>query len=197
MKLTFFSRFIIWYRRLSILIGVLIPILCYISIPDINILNDPLSRFGIEPTTKFVWILFNQLMVLALFSIGRDAIKLIKNNFHKLILNWLLYPSLIGFSLSGFITMDIKFIHLTLAGIFFLLYVGFIFWYGVFIKNKFITLTSIILVSLCVIGVIPSFLLEISYGTFEVIFISAIITWNHILIQFLKSDENSIVENNI
>lgn len=183
-KFTILRSVITWYRRLSIIIGIIIPIICYFAIPNINILNDPLSRFGIEPETKFVWILFNQLMSLALLSIGRECNERITNPLHNKILKWLLYLALACFSLSGFITMDIKYPHLTLAGLFFLLYVGYIFWYGVFIKVRRITILSIILVALCVLALFPTFMLSISYGSFEVVFISSVIIWNYVMMKF-------------
>lgn len=183
-KITILRSVVNWYRRLSIIIGIIIPIICYYAIPNISILNDPLSRFGIEPETKFIWIAFNQLMSLALLSIGLESNEKIKNTLHKKILDWLLYLSLICFSLSGFITMDIKYLHLTLAGAFFLLYIGYIFWYGIFIKVKKITIISSILVALCVLALFPTFMLPISYGSFEVVFVSSVIFWSYIMMGF-------------
>ena len=183
-KLTILRSVVNWYRRLSIIIGIAIPIICYYAIPNISILNDPLSRFGIEPETKFIWISFNQLMSLALLSIGLESNEKIKNTLHKKILDWLLYLSLICFSLSGFITMDIKYLHLTLAGAFFLLYIGYIFWYGIFIKVKKVTIISSILVVLCVLALFPTFMLPISYGSFEVVFVSSVIFWSYIIMRF-------------
>ena len=183
-KVTILRSVVNWYRRLSIIIGIAIPIICYYAIPNISILNDPLSRFGIEPETKFIWIAFNQLMSLALLSIGLESNEKIKNTLHKKILDWLLYLSLICFSLSGFITMDIKYLHLTLAGAFFLLYIGYIFWYGIFIKVKKVTIISSILVVLCVLALFPTFMLPISYGSFEVVFVSSVIFWSYIIMRF-------------
>lgn len=183
-KITMLRTFIVWYRRLSIIIGIIIPILCYYAIPSINILNDPLSRFGIEPSTKFIWILFNQLMSLALLSIGMECNERITNKLQNKILKFLLYTSLACFSLSGFITMDIKYIHLTLAGLFFLLYIGYIFWYGIFVRIKKITMLSMLLVSICVFALFPTFMLPISYGSFEVVFILSLIIWNYSMMRF-------------
>lgn len=186
-KFTILRGVVVWYRRLSIIIGILIPIICYMSIPNISILHDPLSRFGIEPDTKIVWIAFNQLMSLALLSIGIESNTHIVNLFHRKILKWLLYISIACFSLSGFITMDIKYIHITLAGLFFMLYVGYIFWYGVMLKNRRITILSMILVSLCVLAIFPTFMLPISYGSFEVVFVSSLIIWNYIMMRYNDS----------
>lgn len=171
-----------YYRKISIIIGIIISIVCYLMITDANILNDPLSRFGIEPQTKEMWILFNQLMALSLLSSGIESNKIINNLLYKKILNYLLYTSLICFSLSGFITMDIRYIHLSLAAAFFLLYLGYIFWYGIFSRIKRITALSSIIVLLCVLSLIITIILKISYGVFEVIFILSVIIWNYIMI---------------
>ena len=179
--------FVIWYRRLSIILGVIIPILCYISIPNISILNDPLSRFGIEPDTKLIWIIFNQMMCLSLLSIGIESNSHIISSYHRKVLNTLLYSSITCFSLSGFITMDIRYLHLTLAGLFFMLYIGYIFWYGIILRNIKMTIISMILVSLCILALFPTFMLPISYGSFEVIFVSSIIIWNYIMIRYNDS----------
>lgn len=180
------STLLNYYRKISIILGIIIPIICYFMISDANILNDPLSRFGIEPQTKAIWILFNQLMALSLLSTGIESNKIIKNTLHKRILSYLLYPSLICFSLSGFITMDIKYIHLSLAAAFFLLYLGYIFWYGIFSKIKRITALSSIIVLVCVLSLLISISLKISYGVFEVVFILSVIIWNYIMIYSKK-----------
>ncbi len=186
-KFTVLRKVVVWYRRLSIIIGILIPIICYMSIPNISILNDPLSRFGIEPDTKFVWVAFNQLMSLALLSIGIESNTHITIPYHKKVLDWMLYISIGCFSLSGFITMDIKYIHLTLAGLFFMLYVGYIFWYGIMLKDRKVTILSMVLVSLCVLALFPTFMLPISYGSFEVVFVSSLLIWNYIMMRYNDS----------
>lgn len=179
--------FIVWYRRISIVLGIIIPVICYMSIPTISILNDPLSRFGIEPDTKIIWVIFNQLMCLSLLSIGVESNSHISSIFHKKLLDMLLYSSIICFSLSGFITMDIRYLHLTLAGLFFMLYIGYIFWYGIMLRDRKITLISLLLVSLCVMALFPTLMLPISYGSFEVVFISSIIIWSYIMIRYNDS----------
>lgn len=181
-KFTLLKKAIIIYRKLSLILGILIPIVCFLMIPDISIINDPLSRFGIEDNTRIIWIIFNILMAFALFSIGYESNKEIEDATKRKMLNYLISFSSMFFALSGVITMDIKIPHLTLAGLFFLSYTAYIFWYGMFCKYKRLTLYSMILTCVTLVPAIPTFAMDISYGTFEVVFISVVVTWNYLLI---------------
>lgn len=181
-KFTLLKNAIIIYRKLSLILGILIPVICFSMIPDISIINDPLSRFGIEDNTKIIWIIFNVLMAFALFSIGYEANQDIEDPTKRKLLNYLISFSSMFFALSGIITMEFKVPHLTLAGLFFFSYTAYIFWYGMFSKYKRQTLYSMILTGVTFLPVIPTFTMDISYGSFEVVFISVVIIWNYFLI---------------
>ena len=56
-------------KNLSILtaiIGIAVPIFCFYILPTINILFDPLSKFGIEKETKSIWLWFIQIISILL-----------------------------------------------------------------------------------------------------------------------------------
>lgn len=138
-----------FYKRFALILGIVIPICLYLFMPGVSVFTTPLSFFGITPKTQTLWIVFNQLMAIALLMFGLKANESLadhpKIKKRKKILEVLLVIAILAFSSSGMITMDIHIPHLTLAGIFFLVYVGYIFWYGYFSKHKniaFITLVN-------------------------------------------------------
>jgi len=74
--------------------------------------------------------------------------------------------------------MNVKYIHLGSAAIFFLSYTGLIFWWGVFnIKyNLKIATISIITSILIILSSLST--INFGYGPFEITFIGLIIYWN-------------------
>lgn len=179
MSINTFRKIIKFYNNTSILFGILIPIICYNILPDINIFNDPLSRFGIEENTKYLWITFNIMISISMYSIGRNSNKYIDNPYHKKILDILNILSSIFLTLSALITMDIRIIHLTLASLFFTSSNIYIFIFGYFMKNKNIktSIISIIITTINILFLILIFYFKISYGIFEVAFILNLIIW--------------------
>jgi hypothetical protein len=172
-------------RNLSILtalIGVTIPIFCFYLLPNINILFDPLSRFGIEPQTKFIWLCFMQIIAILLYFINKINIIKISENIspiQNLILNSLNIISSLSLSLTGLITMEIRLFHLGLATIFFLSYTGFIFWWG-YLNIKYNLKIAIFSIISSIFIMSSSFITAFGYGygMFEIIFITSIILWN-------------------
>lgn len=165
----------------SSIIGIMIPIICFYLLPNVNILLDPLSKFGVAKETWLLWLLFIQITSILLYFSNLNIIKKIKDDitiiqFRTLeIINII---SSVSLSFTGFIPMDIKYIHLGFAAIFFLSYTGFIFWWGVFnIKyNMKIAIISIITSMLIIISSFST--LQFGYGIFELSFIILICYWN-------------------
>jgi len=172
----------------SSIIGIIIPIICFYLLPDLNILLDPLSKFGIAKETWLIWDLFIQIIATLLYLSGVNSINKIKENITSLqykILNIVNIISSVSLSLTGFIPMNIKYIHLGFATIFFLSYTGFIFWWGVLnikynLKTAIISIITAILIFLSSLSTI-----KFGYGMFELTFIGLIIYWN------LKISKNS------
>jgi len=167
---------------LTAIVGIAVPIFCFYIIPDINILFDPLSKFGIEKETKLIWMWFIQIIALLLYINNTNHIDKIKhylNNIQSLVLKSLNIISSLFLSLTGFITMDIRLFHLGFATIFFLTYTGFIFWWG-FVNIKYNLKNTIISISSALFIILSSFITTFGYGygIFELFFISSIIFWN-------------------
>lgn len=181
-----------FYKRFALILGIVLPICLYAFMPGVSVFTTPLSFFGITQKTQTLWIVFNQLMAIALLMFGLKANENLaehpQNKKRKKILEILLVVSVMAFALSGMITMDIHIPHLTLAGIFFLVYVGYIFWYGYFSKHKTISLSlwSILIVVLNLIAIGLTFYFGISYGFFEIVFIFTVVFWNFLMIKYKK-----------
>ncbi len=168
-------------RYLILCGGFITPIFCYNMIPDINILHDPLSRFGVEQSTRFIWLGFILIMGTALLVFGKNANNNILNKTHRYILNLVLYTAIGSFIMSGFIDMNVRMTHLVLAGMFFLMYVAYIFIFGICAKQYRILRYAICITIINLLFLIPTFTLGISYGLFEVVFVGSVLFWNFIL----------------
>jgi hypothetical protein len=180
MNLMKLRKWIKIYKKGSLVLGFIIPIVCFLMLPDVSLLEDPLSRFGIEPRTQTLWIIFNQLMSIALLVMGRSANEGF-SGIKRRILDGLLIFSCMNFALSGFITMDMHIPHLTLATLFFLGYCAYMFWFGRFSKlSVSLICTILVLFPSLTIAITP--FLGISYGLFEVVFILSVVIFNALLV---------------
>lgn len=162
---------------ISIIIGVFVPIICFILIPKMDILYEPLSIFGITEETKMLWFIFIQMLALNLYFLN------IKRS-NNLVLKILNLASSISLSLLGFIDMNIHFYHTLFAILFFLFYTGFIFWYGFNQIKKSIKCAVKSIVLALFIGVfayVSLILLKLGYGVFEIVFIIALIYWDKLV----------------
>jgi hypothetical protein len=91
-------------------------------LPNINILTDPLSKFGVQRDTIYMDG-FLQMLAILLYLSNLDSINKIKKNINKFeitILTIINIVSSVSLSLTGLIDMSIKYIHLGFAGVFFL-----------------------------------------------------------------------------
>jgi len=167
-------------RHLVLFIGFMIPLFCY-NINPIDILRDPLSRFGIDDSTQLIWISFNTIMALALLIFGISSNNRIQNLATRRVLDYVLYTALSAFVLSGFITMDVRIIHIILAGLFFMLYVVYILIFGISYREFGLFKYAVALGIINIMFILTTISLNISYCIFEIGFICSIIFWNSIM----------------
>lgn len=159
---------------ISIIIGISVPVFCYIMIPKMDILYQPLSVFGITEQTKYLWFVFIQLLAMNLYFLN------IKRS-NNIVLNVLNFASSISLSLLGIIDMNVHFYHTLFAILFFVFYTCFIFWYGFGQIKKSIktALKSMILAVFILLSAYISLgVLSLGYGIFEIIFILSLVYWN-------------------
>ncbi len=181
----YWSKFRKYLYIISSFIGILIPIFCFYLLPNINILSEPLSKFGIAEETRFIWMFFLQILSLLLYLSNLNSIEKIQKNintFELTILTTINIISSVSLSLTGLIDMSIKYIHLGFAGVFFLAYTGFIFWWG-FLNIKHNLKDAILSISISILILLSFFIIvkymSFGYGISEVIFIILITYWNH------------------
>ena len=173
-KITIYRKYIEYF---SIIVGIFIPIVCFLLLPKMNILFEPLSTFGISDETYLLWFVFIQIISINLFLLNYDRSKCLP-------LKTLNALSTVSLSMLGIINMNIRYLHNTLAIIFFLSYTAYIFWYGYSIISHNIrhSIISIIISIFIILSSIVSILgFNLGYGIFEVIFILSIIFWNRIV----------------
>lgn len=180
----YWSKFRKYLYIISSFIGILIPIFCFYLLPNINILVDPLSKFGIAKETRFIWMFFLQILSLLLYLSNLNSIEKIQKNintFELTVLTTINIISSVSLSLTGLIDMSIKYVHLGFAGVFFLAYTGFIFWWG-FLNIKTNLKHAILSIVIALLILLSSFItigyMAFGYGLSEVIFIILIIYWN-------------------
>ena len=163
---------------ISIIIGIIIPFICFCLLP-VNIILEPLSKFGISEQTKYLWNFFLQLISILLFVNNTNLISDLEERYLTTkLLDLLKYVISGSLSLTGFITMDIRELHLSFAAIFFLSYTAFIFWYG-FLHIKYELKNAIFSMVTSILIIISSFsTLFMGYGPFEIFFIFSIIFFN-------------------
>lgn len=169
---------------ITAIIGITIPIFCFYLVPGINILLEPLSKFGVAKESRFLWNTFLIILSILLYLTNdtlRDDIKDKISIAQYKILNIFNSTSSIALILTGLIDMDSRVPHLSFAAIFFLTYTGYIFWWG-FLNIKYDLKKAIISIAISSIIMISSIVsikyMHFGYGVFELIFITSIVTWN-------------------
>lgn len=65
------KKYVTWF---SIFLGILIPLTCFYLLP-VNIILEPLSKFGIAEETKYLWNFFLQIISILLFINNYNLIK--------------------------------------------------------------------------------------------------------------------------
>jgi hypothetical protein len=169
---------------LTAIIGITIPIFCFYLLPDINILLEPLSKFGVVKETKFLWNSFLVILSLLLYLTNdnlREDIETKITKFQIKMLNMLNSISSIALAFTGLVDMHSRVVHLSFATIFFFAYTGYIFWWG-FLNIKYDLKKALISMIISILIILSSIIsikfMSFGYGVFELIFITLIITWN-------------------
>lgn len=171
------------FRRIhigvSIILGFMSPLICYLLIPNFNILNQPLSYFGIVEETSNIW--FYSLLMIFL-GVVLNGERRVDENIIKIHQNPLkIILTISSMSLFGltFFTMEQPLIHNIFATIFFLGYSLFVFLYGLSKSLKTVrggrpSLIIGILMLSSPLLIIPF----PSYGVMEITHISLTLIWN-------------------
>jgi len=163
-----------------IVLGVFAPLYCWYKYPDFNPVHQPLSHFGvIEPT----WLLWNSTLVFLSIGIFLNAYTSLRYYFKKrrfrYPLKMLLLSSSVSLFLTGTIPMDFEIYHKIPAFLFFFTYNLFVFLFGLFRSFKYLR-TGVFSIFIG-ISMLVSLLLLLpfpSYGVFEIVYFSLILTWN-------------------
>ena len=103
---------------LTAIIGISIPIFCFYLVPDINILLEPLSKFGITKQTRFLWNGFLVVLSILLYLTNNNLREDIESNVTKFqfkILNVINSVSSTALALTGLVDMDSRIMHLSFA----------------------------------------------------------------------------------
>ena len=180
------------YIGLSILIGILSPLVIYISFVDWNgdgLINNadffdpremPLSYFGIIDKTSLVWTTLLIIFAIALFWGGVTRINQFFKDFkQKIILKSVILFSFICLIMVAVIPMNEGLWHKLPAILFFLSYNFFVFCFGLFrsfsqVRNGFFSVCIGSLMLLSILFLIPF----PKGGVSEILYIQLISFWN-------------------
>ena len=180
------------YLFFSIFLGILAPIYCWYLRPGFNILEKPLSDFGIQEPT---WLLWNSSLVFLSTGIFLNAFTALRYYFVERRFRYPLKVLLLTSSFSLFFTatipMNYEIFHSIPAFIFFFSYNLFIFLFGFFLSLKdlrkgFFSIFIGLLMLFSLLLLLPFK----SIGVFEIVYFSLIIFWNiHFLYIRIKEED--------
>ena len=191
------------YIGFSILIGILSPLVIYISFVDWNgdgLINNadffdprekPLSYFGIIDKTSLVWTTLLIIVAIALFWGGITRInQFFKDLKQKIILKSVVLFSFICLIMVAIIPMNEGLWHKLPAILFFLSYNFFVFCFGLFrsfsqVRNRFFSVCIGSLMLLSTLFLIPF----PKGGVSEILYIQLISFWN--LLMMYKGNKRS------
>ena len=191
------------YIGFSLLIGILSPLVIYVSFVDWNgdgIINNadffdprekPLSYFGIIDTTSTIWIV--SLIILAIGILWGGIVRVnqfFKDFNQKLILKSIIVFSFICLMMTAIIPMTEGWWHKLPAILFFLSYNFFIFIFGLFrsfsqVRNGFFSVCIGSLMLLSTLFLIPF----PKGGISEILYIQLMTYWN--LLMFIKGNRRA------
>lgn len=168
------------YLIFCIFLGFFAPIYCWYLRPGFNPMQQPLSDFGIQEPTWFLW---NSTLVFLAIGIFLNAYTALRYYFKKKRFRYPLKILLIISSFSLFFTatipMDYELFHRIPAFLFFFTYNLFVFLFGLF--RSFSSLSGGIVSVFIGLTMLFSLLLLLpfkSYGIFEIVYITLILAWN-------------------
>ena len=179
---------------MSILLALVIPIVSSFLIKDWSVYTNALSDFGTRPATAGLWPVYLTLAVFGLWSNGSNVIEQRYTGIRAHVLSYMLNISCAGLFLTAIITEEFRYMHGTVAGVFFLVYMLFIFLYGLWqikrlsFKEGVFSVTIGILLLLTTLLMIPF----TGLAMFEIAYIILIALWNWAIAK--KSIMNKIVK---
>tara|TARA_B110000008_G_scaffold239784_1_gene246720 strand:- start:40248 stop:40841 length:594 start_codon:yes stop_codon:yes gene_type:complete len=190
LKVKFLRRLFIIF---CILLGIFTPLFCWYKIPDFNLINKPLSHFGVlEPT----FLLWNTTLVFLAIGIFWNAYTSLRFYFKKKRFRYPLKIMLISSSISlvftASISMEYELFHQIPAVLFFFSYNLFIFCFGLFRSFKYIRRGMFsIFIGLAMLFSTLLLLPFPSYGVFEIVYFALILIWN-IYFLFIRIKEEGL-----
>lgn len=174
-----------FYIKLTIIMAIVVPSLCWFFFPDWNVFDGALSNFGLGTTARF-WNGYLLATAIGLYLNGTTQInKRYTSKLKRQVLFTILSISCYSLVLTALITMDIRIPHHIVAASFFFGYMFFIFLFGAFqLRTKLRkAMFSIISSGLLILSSSLVFVFN-GLAIFEICFMAIIISWN--LIVFLK-----------
>ena len=165
--------------EISISIAFSVPLLAVLIVDDWDIYTDALSDFGTNPNTAGFWSVYLVLVSVMLWINGSEKIESSYEGRQAHLLSLMLNLSCIGLVFTGLITNSFNELHGIMAGVFFITYDIFIFFYGFWMLKRKLKEGAI--------SVIASFLLLATslltipvtgLALFEIVYITIIIYWN-------------------
>lgn len=177
------------YILLSIIIGIISPLICLFFAKEVDITEKPLSYFALIDKTSLLWFFCLIILSFGIFWNGKEIInKYIKRRKLNQILKLVLSLSTISLIGTAIITMKFGLAHKIFALSFFLLYNFFVFLFGLFNsfsqvrQGLFSVITgSLMLLSALLIIPFPS------YGIAEIVYIQICVYWN--LVMFVRTNK--------
>ena len=168
------------YLIFSIFLGIISPIYCWYLRPGFNPMEKPLSDFGIQEPTWFLW---NSTLVFLAIGIFLNAYTALRYYFKQRRFRYPLKMLLIISSFSLFFTatipMDYEIFHKIPAFLFFFSYNLFVFLFGFFRSVR--SIRKGIFSAFIGLAMLFSLLLLLpfkSYGVFEIVYFALILVWN-------------------
>lgn len=179
------------YLIFCIFLGISAPIYCWYLRPGFNPMERPLSDFGIQEPTWFLW---NSTLVFLALGIFLNAYTALRYYFKQRRFRYPLKMLLIVSSFSLFFTatipMDYEIFHKIPAFLFFFTYNLFVFLFGFFRSLSSLRLGVVsVFIGLAMLFSLLLLLPFKSYGVFEIVYFALILTWNiHFLATRMKEE---------
>lgn len=171
-----------FYIKLTIIMAIVVPLICWFLFPDWNVFDGALSNFGLGSTGYF-WNGYLLATAIGLYLNGITQVnKRYNDKFKRQILFSVLSVSCYSLVLTALITMDIRIPHHIVAASFFFGYMFFIFLFGAFQmrarlrKGIFSVISSgLLILSSCLVFIFNGL------AIFEICFMAIITSWNIIV----------------
>lgn len=164
----------------SFILGLVIPLIASFIIEDWSVYTGAISDFGTQPATAGFWPVYIVISAIGLWINGTSLIEQRYEGFKSHVLYYMLNASCTGLFLVAIITEEYRYAHGAVAAVFFLVYMLFIFLYGLWqikklsFKEGSFSVTIGILLLLTTLLMIPF----TGLAMFEITYLALIIFWN-------------------